>query len=154
VRHLRRLIAVVLASAAVLAAPSPASAACQFAAASGEGLTVWVGLRGDPGVRLRVEWGDGSVSQAPVSRAGGNRALLRHTYTAPGSYTMRLATVGDPLNCVVEQTVELPYDGGDEPEALDIIPAERRGGPDDAEVEARRSPIDRFLSMVAGLFGR
>jgi hypothetical protein len=55
---------------------------------------------------------------------------------------------------VVEQTVELPYDGGDEPEALDIVPPERRGGPDDAEIEARRSPVERFLARLAELFGR
>jgi hypothetical protein len=138
----------------VLAAPTPAAAACRFAAASGEGLTMWIGLRGDPGVGLRVDWGDGTVTQTQVARAGGNRALLRHAYQGPGKYTMRLATVGDPLNCVVEQTVELPYDGGDEPDAIDIVPPERRGGPDDAEIGSERSPLERLLDALGGLFGR
>jgi hypothetical protein len=112
----------------------------------------------DRGVRLRVEWGDGAVSEVPVTRSRGRRALLRHTYAASGKYTMQLATVGDPLNCVVRQTIELPYDGGDEPDAVDIVPPDRRFGLDDAELDAeadaQRSPIERLLDRIAGIFGR
>jgi hypothetical protein len=149
-----RSIATSLVILALLLPAPRAEAACQFAAASGEGLTMWIGLKGAPGVGLRVDWGDGAVSQASVNRGGGNRALLRHTYPAPGRYTMQLQTVGDPLNCVVVQPVQLPYAGGDEPDAVDIVPPERRGGVDDAEIEASKSPIERLLSTLAGLFGR
>jgi hypothetical protein len=106
--------------------PSAAAAipVCKFAT-GGRDLTLSIALQGSPGLRLSVDWGDGTSSSTTrrlVQSRG--RAYLSHTYAAPGQYAVTIdAADADGAGCRMQISPEVPYEGGDDPDSRALLPS-------------------------------
>lgn len=131
-----RRIAAPLLLAALLAAPSSAAAQprCQFAT-GGDGLAVTIAMRGTAGLRLRVDWGDGTVETVRRLDEARERGYIRHEYAAAGRYTVT-AEARDPAGggCRLEATLDVPYPMPDDEDSLAVLPP-AGAGPDEPDVE-------------------
>jgi hypothetical protein len=118
IRHLL-VLAVVLAALV----PLPAHAACKIAATT-EGYRMLVGASGEPGMVLRVYWGDGEVTttRAALGRDK-SRLLVAHDYVAAGQYRITAELHSGEEQCSLSSETGVPHFEPDEdPGNDDLLP--------------------------------
>jgi hypothetical protein len=111
--------------------PSVAAAQprCQFAT-GGDGLAVTIAMRGTAGLRLRIEWGDGTTESVRRLDEARERGYIRHEYAAAGRYTIR-AEAREPTGggCRLEAELDVPYPTPKDEDSQTLLPS--AGAPPD-----------------------
>ncbi len=151
------------------ARPVPVEAACAFQTAT-EGMVVAVLLDGDPGVRVHVDWGDGTATTSAPTPPTSGRARLLHRYGSPGTYPIDVsATANSGIGCGTRLEVDVPNDEPADAAASAVVrpppDADEAGEAETAEVPVAPTATPAgsgggpsggqgILGFLEGLFGR
>lgn len=144
-------IATALALAAMVLVPGTASGQprCQFAT-SGDGLAITIAMRGTAGLRLRLDWGDGTLESVRRLDQARERGYIRHEYAKAGRYTIT-AEAREPTGggCRLESELDVPYPAATDADSLALLP-QPGAGPDESDPESFGPPLTVRSANPAG----
>lgn len=138
-----------LAVMALIPATAAAQPRCQFAT-SGDGLAITIAVRGTAGLRLRLDWGDGTVESVRRLDDARERGYIRHEYATAGRYTI-VAEARDPTGggCRLESELDVPYPAATDSDSLTLLP-QPGTGPDEPDPEPFGPPLTGSSRNPAG----